>query len=102
MKEPPQYLNIKILRGDQEKNWYEEYNVPFLEGRSVLGILQYIFEVLDPTLAFGGSCRVGLCASCLVRVNGKVMRACTTIPKEDFILEPFRHDCVTRDLIVRR
>ena len=96
----PTTLIVKVRRGTSEKSWYQEYQVPFEEGQSVFGVLQYIYEHLDATLAFSGSCRIGLCTSCLVRVNGKVVRACTTMTKSDLLVEPYQHSCVARDLIV--
>ena len=93
-------MKVKVQRGTAEKSWYEEYQVPFVEGQSVFGVLQFIFDHIDATLAFSGSCRIGLCSSCLMRVNGKVVRACTTIPQGDILIEPYKHACVGRDLIV--
>ena len=91
---------IQVRRGDREQSWIQSYTIPFEAGRSVLGGLQYIFENLDPTLAFGGSCRIGLCAACMLRVNGKPRRACTTLLTEDVLLEPLRDDRLVRDLVV--
>lgn len=91
---------VEVRRGTSENAWYQEYTVPVQAGQSVLGALQYIYEHLDATLAFAGSCRIGLCSSCIVRVNGKVVRACTTIVKGDILVEPYKQACVIRDLIV--
>jgi succinate dehydrogenase / fumarate reductase iron-sulfur subunit len=96
----PTTISVRIRRGTSEESWYQDYQIPFVEGQSVFGVLQHIFEHLDPTLAFMGSCRIGLCSSCMVRVNGKVKRACTTIVKGDILVEPYRESCVVRDLVV--
>jgi succinate dehydrogenase/fumarate reductase-like Fe-S protein len=91
---------VKVRRGTPENAWYQEYTVPAQIGQSIFGALQYIYEHLDSTLAFGGSCRIGLCSSCIVRVNGKVVRACTTLIKGDILVEPYKQSCVIRDLMV--
>lgn len=95
-------IRVKVRRGTLADGWIQEYQVPLEEGSSVHGALTYIFEHLDPSLAFRGSCRIGLCTSCLVRVNGKVVRACTTIVKGDILIEPYRLSCVVRDLVVEQ
>jgi succinate dehydrogenase/fumarate reductase-like Fe-S protein len=91
---------IRVRRGDREHSWIESYTIPYIAGRSVLGGLQYICEQLDPTLAFGGSCRIGLCAACMLRVDGKARRACITLLEGDVLLEPLREERVVRDLVV--
>jgi len=91
---------VRIRRGNSETSWYDDFEVPSEAGQSILGVLQYIYENLDASLAFSGSCRLGLCSSCLVRVNGKVVHACTTLIKSDIVVEPYKQSCVARDLIV--
>lgn len=93
-------VKVKVQRGTSENNWYQEYQVPAVQGQSVYGMLEYIYDHLDSSLAFSASCRIGLCSDCLVRVNGKVVRACTTIPQGDILIEPYKHTCVSRDLVV--
>ena len=96
----PANITVQIWRGTPEQNWIDAYSIPYEQGRSILGGLKYIHEHLDPTLAFSSSCRIGLCASCVMRVNGKVVRACTTLLRDDVQIEPFRPECAVRDLVV--
>jgi len=93
-------VKVRVRRGTADRSWYDEYRVPIEDGQSVFSVLQYIYDHLDPTLAFTGSCRIGLCSCCLVRVNGKVVRACTTLIKEDIQVDPYKKSCTVRDLIV--
>lgn len=93
-------VKVRIRRGTSEIGWYDDYQVPYDEGQSVFGALQYIYDKLDATLAFTGSCRIGLCSCCLVRVNGKVVHACTTLIKSDILIEPYKQSCTVRDLVV--
>lgn len=91
---------ISVKRGDRVHSWVESYTIPSEAGRSILGGLQYIRDQLDPTLAFGGSCRIGLCSACMLRANGKPARACTVLLEGDVFLEPLRAEEVVRDLVV--
>lgn len=92
-------LNVKVRRGTKDTSRLVSYEVPVEAGQSVLGVLQYIYDHLEPELGFLSSCRIGLCTSCLVRVNGKVVRSCTTLAEEDIIIEPYKESLIHRDLI---
>lgn len=97
--EKPQTITVRIRRGDREKSYLVDYEVPIENGQSVLGVLQAIYDHHDHGIGFSSSCRIGLCASCLVRVNGKVVRACTTIAEKDMLIEPYKDAAIIRDLI---
>lgn len=92
-------ITVRVRRGAGQEDRIEEYRVAVAPGESVLGVLQRIYEELDPTLAFSCSCRLGLCAACLVRVNGKVTRACTTLVEGDMSIEPYSDAARIRDLV---
>jgi len=92
-------ITVQVRRGSADENQLAVYEVPVEPGQSVLGVLQYIYDHLDPTLAFSCSCRIGLCSACLVRVNGKVVRACTTVAERDMLIEPYSDDARIRDLV---
>ncbi len=92
-------ITVHIRRGTRENNRLEAYQVPFESGRSVLGVLEYIYNNIDSTLRYADSCRIGLCTSCLMRVNGKVVRACTTIAEGDLTLEPYKEEAMVCDLL---
>ena len=65
----------------------------------MLGVLRYIADHLDPTLGFSYSCRIGLCSSCLARVNGKVVLVCSTLVDGDIIVEPYKDALMVRDVV---
>ena len=67
----PKLISVQVRRGDKNESELVAYEVPVEDGQSVLGVLQYIYDHLDPSIGFTCSCRIGLCSSCLVRVNGK-------------------------------
>jgi succinate dehydrogenase / fumarate reductase iron-sulfur subunit len=93
-----QTITVRIRRGAGGEDQMAEYQVPVEAGESVLGVLQHIYDHLDSTLAFTCSCRIGLCSACLVRVNGKVVKACTTLADGDMLIEPYKDDARIRDL----
>lgn len=78
---------------------FEKYDVPFQEGLSVSNVLEYVNENHDGGLAFYLSCRRGICGGCAVRVNGKVVLACTELVRDDVKIEPVDPDKVVKDLV---
>ncbi len=57
---------------------YVSYEVPYRRGMTVLDGLLYIKERIDHTLAIRYSCRMGICGSCGMKVNGLPRLACFT------------------------
>jgi len=77
------------------------YVVPYNEGMTLHSALEYIYTVVDPTLAFRRyKCSRGICMSCLVTVNGKKRQACSTFinPGDHLLIEPVHGHPVIRDL----
>lgn len=100
-----QSISVKILRQNplaNEEPHYVVYAVPLRPDRktSVMNVLEYIAENLDPSLAFYVSCHVGLCGGCAMRINGKTRLACQEEVTGDLVLEPTPGRAVVRDLIV--
>ena len=82
---------------------YDRYEVPIEEGWSILNVLAYIYEELDPTLCFYGPCRVGKCVACHVKVNGKTRLACTELaPQQDMTFDAMTRRGLIRDLVIDR
>jgi len=52
--------------------------VPRLESQTVLDVVTHIQRRLDPTLSYRFACRVGMCGSCAMTVNGKARWTCRT------------------------
>ena len=67
-------IEIEVLRyrpeQDKEPFW-QSFKVPFTDDWSVLQGLQYIKDELDGTLSFRWSCRMAICGSCGMMVDGK-------------------------------
>jgi succinate dehydrogenase/fumarate reductase-like Fe-S protein len=98
-KDETQSITVKVMRKTPKEKEFSTYKVPKVEGQSVLGVLKYIYDNIDPGLGFNYSCRIGLCSSCISRVNGKVVLACTTLANDDLVIEPYKEGAAVRDLI---
>ena len=78
------------------------YEVPRIQPMKVLDLLLAIQRGKDATLAFRYSCRVAMCGTCTVRVNGRAVLACETEvpPGETAVrIEPLAGLPVLRDLV---
>src|SRR4029450_7406671 len=82
----------------------ESYEVPLRPEWTVLDGLNYIKDQLDGTLSFRWSCRMGICGSCGMSVNGDPKLTCATF-LQDYApgpvrVEPLANFPVVRDLVV--
>ena len=104
MEEVRETVKARVFRYDPEKDkepHYDTFEVPYFERMSVMGVLTYIYENLDRSLAFYESCRIGRCYGCTVRVNGKASLACRTHAVKEMTIEPPAKVPVIRDLMTR-
>jgi len=62
---------------DAEPRW-EEHRLPYTPGMTVLDGLRRLKETVAPGLAWRSSCRMGVCGSCGMFVNGRARLACNT------------------------
>jgi fumarate reductase iron-sulfur subunit len=97
-------LNVQIWRGGAE-GAFQPFEVPRHASQTVLDVVTYIQRMLDPTLAYRFACRVGMCGSCAMTVNGVARWTCRThidkaIKNENEItIAPLRNLPVIRDLV---
>ena len=96
-------LSVRVWRGT-ESGHFQSFEVPRQESQTVLDVVTDIQRRLDPTLAYRFACRVGMCGSCAMTVNGRARWTCRThIDKvaEDGRLElaPLNNLPVVRDLV---
>jgi len=70
-------LSVSIWRGGKAGH-FVAYDVPRLENQTVLDVVTYVQRKLDPSLSYRFSCRVGMCGSCAMTVNGKPRWTCRT------------------------
>lgn len=81
----------------------QQYRLDTGAQQTVLDALFYIQNELDPTVSFRCSCRVGMCGSCGMVINGKEGLACrTSLDKlgPEITLAPLRHMRRVKDLVV--
>lgn len=96
-------LNVRIRRNDGNTVWYDEYQVPVLESQTVLDVVTWIQRHVDSNLTYRFACRVGMCGSCAMTVNGKPRWTCRThVSKvnsgDTLTIEPLRNLPVIKDL----
>ena len=72
------------------------------ERMTVLEALAYIYEEIDPTLAFRFGCRFDKCGLCAVEVNGKPRMGCLTPIRAGMKIGPLPGMPVVRDLVIDR
>jgi fumarate reductase iron-sulfur subunit len=100
-------IEIQVLRyrpEQEDEPVWQSYYVPFTDDMSVLQGLQNIKDDIDGTLTFRWSCRMAICGSCGMMVNGKPMLSCQTFLR-DLLPGPVRvealaHMPIERDLVV--
>jgi fumarate reductase iron-sulfur subunit len=82
----------------------QAYEVPFRDDMSVLQGLQYIKDHLDGSLTFRWSCRMAICGSCGMMVNGVPQLACHAFLRNYYPnplrIEPLAHFPIVRDLVI--
>jgi fumarate reductase iron-sulfur subunit len=82
----------------------QEFEVPRHPSQTVLDVVTYIQRSLDPTLAYRYACRVGMCGSCAMTVNGVPRWTCRThvdrVVRDDALeVGPLKNLPVIRDLV---
>src|SRR5262245_15769117 len=80
-------------------------DVPNEAAATMLDVLLRIQREQDPTIAFRFACRVAMCGSCGMVINGKERLACKTNvsdlpPNSEITLRPMNHFPVIKDLVV--
>jgi fumarate reductase iron-sulfur subunit len=94
-------VKVRVQRGES----VQEFEVPRHPSQTVLDVVTYIQRKLDPTLAYRFACRVGMCGSCAMTVNGVPRWTCRThvdkvVEKDQISVGPLRNLPVIRDLVV--
>jgi fumarate reductase iron-sulfur subunit len=73
----PSELKVSLWRG-ADVGRYQVFAVPLRESQTVLDVVTYVQRHLDPTLSYRFACRVGVCGSCAMTVNGRPRWTCRT------------------------
>ena len=84
---------------------FQSYEVPVYKEWVVLDALNYIKDQVDGSLTYRWSCRMGICGSCGMMVNGEPKLTCATFLSSyahngsKVRVEPLRYFPVVRDLV---
>jgi len=102
---PSVTLAVTRYRPEQESEpTLQTYEVPFRKDWVVLDALNYIKDNLDGSLSFRWSCRMGVCGSCGMMVNGTPKLTCAAFLSDDLPgpirVEPLQYFPIIRDLVV--
>lgn len=97
-------LEIRVWRGGTTGR-LETIRVPHRDNQTVLDVVTWIQRHIVPDLAYRFACRVGMCGSCAMTVNGVPRWTCRThvnkVAEDGAItIEPLRNLPVIRDLTV--
>ncbi|RWR02852.1 fumarate reductase [[Pantoea] beijingensis] len=99
-------LKIEVQRYNPEKDaapYGERYEVPYDAQTSLLDALGYIKDNLAFDLSWRWSCRMAICGSCGMMINGVPKLACKTFLRDypnGMSIAPLANFPVERDLIV--
>ena len=98
-------LQVTRYRPEQEAEpTIQEYEVPFTADWVLLDALNYVKDNIDGSLSFRWSCRMGICGSCGMMVNGEPKLTCAAFVSEyapgPVRIEPLRYFPIIRDLTI--
>jgi fumarate reductase iron-sulfur subunit len=100
-------ITLEVTRYSPERDAapaFQRYEVPLRKDWVVLDALNYIKDKVDGSLSFRWSCRMGICGSCGMMVNGEPKLTCATFLTSyapgPVRVEPLRYFPVVRDLII--
>jgi fumarate reductase iron-sulfur subunit len=102
----PETVSIRVQRYNPETDSeprYQTYEVPYKEDWVLLDAINYIKDNLDASLSYRWSCRMGICGSCGMNVNGYPRLTCSTHLRDfrgGMTVQPLANFPVIRDLII--
>ena len=97
-----QTAHLRISRGlPGEERHYDDFEVPYEEGMSVLDALRWIRTNVDSSLAIRYSCiNANACKTCMALVNGEVEYTCIAkLTLSVVTVEPLPKRPLIRDLV---
>ena len=96
-------LSVSVWRGGADGGAYQTFDVPKYDSQTVLDVVSWIQQNADPTLSYRFACRVGMCGSCAMMVNGTPRWTCRThidkvLQGNELKIAPLRNLPVIKDL----
>src|SRR5215813_14130058 len=105
MRPETESLTVEVWRG-AATGAFQTFTVPRRANQTILDVVTEIQRDQDPTLSYRFACRVGMCGSCAMVVNGRPRWTCRTRVADaatadgKLTLEPLRNLPVVKDLTV--
>jgi len=103
----PETVTLSIARYRPERELepvFQDYEVPLRKDWVILDALNHVKDRIDGSLSFRWSCRMGVCGSCGMMVNGEAKLTCAAFLSDHvpgpIRVEPLRFFPVIRDLVV--
>jgi fumarate reductase iron-sulfur subunit len=101
---PESALSVDVWRGAAHGR-FQTFSVPRRSHQTILDVVTEIQRDQDATLSYRFACRVGMCGSCAMVVNGRPRWTCRIRVSEavedgKLRLEPLRNFTVVKDLAV--
>ncbi|MFK7762520.1 MAG: succinate dehydrogenase/fumarate reductase iron-sulfur subunit [Roseobacter sp.] len=98
-------LEVTIDRGQNPQRAQTVFDVPAYANQTVLDVVSWVQQNADPTLSYRFACRVGMCGSCAMMVNGVPRWTCRThiskvLEGNGVTIAPLRNLPVIKDLVV--
>jgi fumarate reductase iron-sulfur subunit len=106
-KKITQTMEFEVFRyrpEQEEQPTFQTYKVPIKSDWVILDALNYIKDEIDGTLSYRWSCRMGVCGSCGMMVDGTPVLTCAVF-MESYLpgpvrIEPLTNFPVVRDLVI--
>ena len=100
-------ITLEVFRYQPDKSsepTFQNYEVPVEKDWVILDALNYIKDNIDGSLSYRWSCRMGVCGSCGMVVNGTPVLTCSTFLSkfglDPIRIEPLENFPVIRDLVI--
>jgi len=100
-------ITIRISRYNPESDkapHLQDYTVPYKDDMVVLDALNWIKGNRDGSVSYRWSCRMGICGSCGMMVNGYPKLTCSAFLRDyrggPVVIEPLANFPVIRDLVI--
>ena len=96
-------ITVSVWRGTGAVGAFQDFDVPRQDSQTVLDLVSWIQAYADPTLTYRFACRVGMCGSCAMMVNGTPRWTCRThvskvAENNEVTIAPLRNVPVIKDL----
>ncbi len=97
-------FRVSVWRGDARGGELEDFEVPRQPSQTILDVVTWIQRNSDASLSYRFACRVGMCGSCAMMVNGIPRWTCRThvekvMQHNRLTIEPLRNLPVIKDLV---